>query len=123
MWLFFNALWQLTVFDTYLVRKDFAGLHQRVQDCIVQANESEQNSIERVCWAVNFACMWYPKRSLCLQKSAATTCLLRERGVPAHLIIGAQKLPFRAHAWVEVDGQVVNDNSDVQGIYSILDRC
>ena len=43
--------------------------------------------------------------------------LLRERGVPADLRIGVSKeAPDEAllfHAWVEVEGQVVNDSTDV----------
>jgi hypothetical protein len=60
---------------------------------------------------------------LCLQRSAATTCLLRSHGVRALLVIGAQRIPFRAHAWVEVDGQVVNDKPYMHEIYAVLDRC
>jgi hypothetical protein len=38
-------------------------------------------------------------------------------------VIGAQKFPFKAHAWVEVNGRVVNERSDVQSIYGIWERC
>jgi hypothetical protein len=39
------------------------------------------------------------------------------------MIIGAQLLPFKAHAWVEVDGRVVNDKSYTREMYQVLDRC
>jgi hypothetical protein len=39
------------------------------------------------------------------------------------MVIGARQLPFKAHAWVEVAGLVVNDKSYVPETYAVLDRC
>jgi len=79
--------------------------------------------IEAVCSAINLACIWYPKEVLCLQRSAATACLLRRYGISAQMIIGVRQMPFRAHAWVEVTGQVVNDKPYTPEMYAVLDRC
>jgi len=38
------------------------------------------------------------------------------------MIIGAQQMPFRAHAWVEVGGRVVNDKPYIREVYAALDR-
>jgi hypothetical protein len=78
---------------------------------------------DKVCSAVDVACIWYWKQVLCLQRSAAAACLLRDNGVPAELVIGAQRMPFHAHAWVEVQGRVVNDKSYTNEMYAVLDRC
>ena len=118
-----KALWQLIVFDFYLLRGNFAALYRKVEKCPVQGNAASPGAVDRICWAVDLACMWYPKRSLCLQRSAATTCLLRSFGVPAQMVIGAQKLPFKAHAWVEVSGKVVNDKPYTRELYRIVDKC
>lgn len=120
--LFTKALSKLILFDFYLYRGNFAALHRKVEHYPVGENGTLPNMVERICSAVDLACMWYPKRALCLQRSAATTCLLRSHGVPAHMVIGAQKLPFKAHAWVEVDRQVVNDKPYMPEIYTVLDR-
>ena len=69
------------------------------------------------------ACIWYWKQVLCLQRSAATACLLKHHGVAAQMVIGAQQMPFKAHAWVEVGGRVVNDKPYTPEMYSVLDRC
>ena len=69
------------------------------------------------------ACIWYWKEALCLQRSAATACLLKQYGVLAQMVIGAQQMPFKAHAWVEVDGRVVNDKPYTPEMYAVLDRC
>ncbi len=79
-------------------------------------------ALERTCKAAECACVWYPKKALCLQRSAVTTCLLRLAGLPAKLVIGAQAMPFQAHAWVEVRGQVVNDHPGVTRVYRVLTR-
>jgi len=63
-----------------------------------------------------------PEEVLCLQRSVATTLLLRRSGVRAEMVIGAQLLPFRSHAWVEVDGAVVNDKPYMREIYQPLER-
>jgi hypothetical protein len=66
--------------------------------------------------------MYYPKKAMCLQHSAVVTCLLRRRGVPAEMVLAAQEFPPKAHAWVEVDGVVVNDFTAVQRVYRVMRR-
>src|SRR5258708_2581376 len=121
--LFWKALIGLMAFDSLLLVRNFATLHRIVRNWKVSSRKVSLEATDRVCDAVNRACSWYPKRALCLQRSAVTTCLLRNCGVPAALVIGAQKLPFKAHAWVEVDDHAVNERSDVQTIYGVWERC
>lgn len=78
---------------------------------------------EDLCRAIDYACVFYFKRVLCLQRSAATTLLLRRHGWRAEMVIGAQLLPFRSHAWCEINGAVINDKPYMQDIYAVLERC
>src|SRR5258708_29820685 len=122
--LFLKAFSGLLVFDLLLAVGNFATVHRSVRGWNVNRKLATLNEVTAVvCDAVNRACAWYPKRALCLQRSAVTTCLLRSYGVPAQIVLGAQKLPFKAHAWVEVDGRAVNERSDVQSIYGVWERC
>lgn len=53
----------------------------------------------------------------CLGRSLVLWFLLRRRGIDASLVIGAAPEGgerLRAHAWVEVDGEPVNDEADVR---------
>ena len=118
-----KAYWKLVRFDFYLARGDFAALYDRVRNHPVGAHAPSSDEIERICTAVDLACIWYWKEVLCLQRSAATACLLKKFGVPAQMVIGAQQIPFRSHAWVEVNGRVVNDKPYMPEIYAVLDRC
>ena len=64
-----------------------------------------------------------PYQSKCLLESTALWYLLRRRGYPAELLLGARTLlgPFEAHAWVELEGEVLNDSADVRNIYEPFD--
>ncbi|MBI2220411.1 MAG: lasso peptide biosynthesis B2 protein [Acidobacteria bacterium] len=75
-----------------------------------------------IVWAVDEACVWYVKRAACLQRSAVATWLLRRHGLRAETVIGCRPLPFESHAWVEVDGRVVNDRPQYQNAFTVLDR-
>jgi hypothetical protein len=75
-----------------------------------------------VVWSVDEACVWYVKRAACLQRSVVATWLLRRHGIAAEMVIGCRPLPFESHAWVEVDGRVVNDRPQYQRAFRVLDR-
>ncbi len=118
-----KAYMKLIYFDLYLARGNFAALYEKVRNYPVRNRVAAPDAIGRACEAVDMACVWYWKKTLCLQRSAATTCLLRRRGIAAQMVLGAQHLPFKAHAWVEVDGLVVNDKPYTPEIYAVLERC
>jgi hypothetical protein len=118
-----KAYMKLIHFDLYLARGNFAALYDKVRSYPTCKAEAPADTIERICSAVDMACIWYWKEALCLQRSAATACLLKKNGVPAQMVIGAQHMPFKAHAWVEVDGRVVNDKPYIPEMYAVLDRC
>lgn len=118
-----EAYLSLIQFDLYLERKDFKSLYHKVRNYGTRKKAAAPGSVEAICSAVDMACIWYWKEAQCLQRSAATVCLLRKYGVSAHLVIGAQQMPFKAHAWVEVNGEVVNDKPYTAELYATLDRC
>ena len=122
LFLVLRAYLELIRIHVYLRTEDFASLYdfvRRYQPKKVDAH----NSTERICAAVDMACIWYWKQVLCLQRSAATACLLKANGIAAAMIIGGQQMPFKAHAWVEVDGRVVNDKPYMREMYAVLDQC
>lgn len=118
-----KAYLKLIYFDLYLARGNFAALYDKVRNYPRANMEPASDAVKRVCDAVDMACIWYWKEALCLQRSSATACLLKQYGVRAQMVIGAQQMPFKAHAWVEVDGQVVNDKPYTPEMYGVLDRC
>lgn len=123
MKLLIRAYFELIRFEFYLWRGNFAALRNRVGEDRVGKKIPSAEEIEQICHAVDLACIWYWKQVLCLQRSAATAYLLKRYGAPAELVIGAQQMPFKSHAWVELDGRVVNDKPYMAEIYAVLDRC
>jgi hypothetical protein len=56
----------------------------------------------------------------CLGRSLLLWFLLRRRGIDAELVVGARRVvggTLAAHAWVEVEGQPVNDEPKVRDIH------
>jgi hypothetical protein len=122
--LIFEAFLLLLHIEFVMATRGLPALYLRVSDhCVATRRAGTQLRPEVSCLAVDWACVLYPKQVLCLQRSAATTILLRRYGVDAEMLIGAQLLPFRSHAWVEVDGSVINDKPYMRQIYRVLDRC
>lgn len=117
----FAAFWGLAVFDLVLALFSLRALCWCVRSWPKShCKKLDSDLIGLLCNAVHRACVWYPKKTLCLQRSAVTTCLLRSCGMPALMKIGVRPMPFLAHAWVEVDGSVVNDWPRVKQFYQPL---
>jgi len=119
----FAAYRELLRLEYPLFRKAFPAIYDRVRRTPLALRPRKLLSCTEICQAVDLAAVLYFRRVLCLQRSAATACLLKRYGFPAQLVIGVQQLPFAAHAWVEMDGLVVNDKPYISDIYSVLARC
>jgi hypothetical protein len=120
--LVWQAFLKLILFDLYLARGDFQALYRKVEGYPVSGQPDVRQDAERICAAMDLACACYWKQVLCLQRSAATTCQLKQHGIRAHLVVGTRLIPFRAHAWVEVNNRVVNDKLSFVESYIVLDR-
>jgi hypothetical protein len=114
-----SAIMGLLAFDFILSRQSFDALCSRIRSWPVKTvcPRDHALAIQKECAAINRACIWYPKKTLCLQRSAVTTCLLRNRGIDARMVLGIQPTPLAAHAWVEVEGAIVNDFGQVRQCY------
>ncbi len=122
--LFLQSYALLIRIDLMMHFRSFEAIHSLVRSRRVAARTaSREPDAEAVCHAVDLACIYYVKPVLCLQRSSATAILLRRYGWQAEMVIGAQLLPFKSHAWVEIAEVVVNDKPYMREIYSVLERC
>ena len=112
-----EAYLSLIRFDLCLARGNFEAIYNKVRDYtlgrrplrLIQSNRSAKPWI----WLASGIA-----RKCCVSKGRPPRhAFSRKYGVSAHLVIGAQQMPFKAHAWVEVDGKVVNDKQYVPEIY------
>ncbi len=123
MLLFLKAYFALLNLEFRLRRGQFREMCDAVRRQQVKPKVKAQANTQQACRALDLACVWYWKRVLCLQRSIVLTSLLRDSGIRAQLVIGSRPTPFQAHAWVEVEGTVVNDNIDVHQVFGVLERC
>src|SRR5437764_14344443 len=98
-----RSLARFILFDFYLLRNNYDALNQKVKTYPTARRPYTQEVVSRICYAMDLASIWYYKVIKCAQRSTATTCLLRDFGVPAQMAIGVQKVPWKPHASTEVD--------------------
>ena len=58
--------------------RQFRGALRQSSQLSRSESERQPDAVERICSAVDMACIWYWKEALCLQRSAATACLLKK---------------------------------------------
>lgn len=132
MILFTRTLFLLIWFDFMTQICPFGSVYEKVKRWGTRKRDPGPDTVSQVCRAVNYACVFYPRLVQCQLRALVTTRLLRLHGAPAELVLGAQKLPFRAHAWVELAGEIINERCDrngypikrpdVQTVYSVWAR-
>jgi hypothetical protein len=120
--LFMQAIAALCAFDLLRFGNHFDAICRFVQYWTVSDRVLPQAVIDQVCIALDYACLWYPKRALCLQRSVVRTCLLRNCGINAQMVLGGRNVPFQAHAWTEVCGAAIHERRDVQNVYLVWER-
>jgi len=76
---------------------------------IYLTNLTKEEDIKDITFSLNKACFYYLHRVKCLEWAAAFVLLSLEKGINSKLVIGVQNNPFNAHAWVEIDGKVIED--------------
>lgn len=117
------ALIALSACDLLGLSRDFTAMYEFVRGWEKAGRKSDPDTVIRIRRAMAYACVWYPKRVLCLQRSAVLTCLLRWSGVPAEMVMGAQIVPFKAHAWTEIHNSPIDESKDVRKTFLIWERC
>jgi hypothetical protein len=105
-----RAFWGLLRFELINTLLGFRQVYLQVERQPVLRRAVHPAMEARICAAVSLAACFYWKRVYCLQRSAVAVRLLRRSGIHASLVIGYRPSPFFSHAWVEVEGRVVNDS-------------
>jgi len=87
----------------------FRRIYGEVEEQRVDSRNGRAETKE-ICEAISLATCFYWKPVHCLQRSVVAARLLRKHGVNGRVVIGYRPSPFFSHAWVEVNGRVVNDS-------------
>jgi len=120
-----RALFWLFAYSFLLKTQGFRRIRRVVQCHPYESQKTDDTSYEKetcreICTAVDRAQTYLLSQALCLQRSIVITRLLQERKLNAETVIAAHLMPFKSHAWVEVDGEVVSDSPNVQRYYDVV---
>lgn len=79
--------------------------------------------VQRVAEVVDISLRRGPFGGTCLERSLTLWWLLRRRGVESRLRFGVRREEeFEAHAWVEIDGVILNDQSEPDSHFAPIDH-
>jgi len=107
-----EALWELFRYDVETVLFGFDKVYRTLSESEWRKEHAACNhkdDLEQIVRVASIAVSLYWKPAKCLQASIAVARQLRKHGIPCQLVIGYRPAPFFGHAWVEVDGKIVND--------------
>lgn len=111
---------QFLRYDLVAAVRGFAGNYTDHREDGLSRRQPE---LERtVCRYVATVSSFYWKQVRCLQRSIVTARVLRAYGIAAEVVIGYRLAPPVSHAWVEIDGRVINDSAGYQQKFRVLHR-
>jgi hypothetical protein len=111
VWLVLKAFCELLRYEVTISLGGFGRIQRQLSRQSTSTKPRVPGLEESICRAVQLAASLYWKPVLCLQRSVCAARLLRKHGIPGRLVIGYRPAPFFSHAWVEVDGRVVNGSA------------
>jgi len=119
-WLVCIALYELARYEAIICLRGFGCIQRQLSRQSIAAKPTSPELEQSICDAVLLATCFYWKPVLCLQRSVCAVRLLRNHGIVAKLVIGYRPAPFFSHAWVEVDGRIVNGSPAYQTRLQVL---
>jgi transglutaminase superfamily protein len=119
-WLVAGALYELIRYDVFRAISGSVNIDRQLSRRSFLSKPPSREAIRTTCNAVSLAACLYWKPVLCLQRSICLVRLLRKQNVACRLVIGYRPVPFVSHAWVEVDGRIVNDSPTFQRRLQVL---
>lgn len=105
-----RALYELARYDVIHLLLRSRSIQRHLPARAIGVRELSPESATTITNALVLAGCLYWKPVRCLQRSVCMVRLLRAQGVAARLVIGYRPAPFFSHAWVEVNGHVINDS-------------
>jgi hypothetical protein len=105
-------------------KKTQQWLQKRLHASPQASPNNETSSVSLTCRMVNAAAHYgIVRRPTCLEESLALWYFLRRQGIPSKLRIGVRKIAdkFEAHAWVEYQGQALNQSDEPHKHYAAFD--
>ncbi len=114
-----HAAWRVWQVRRDLARLGFAGTVERWIGAVDAPAAADPHALARFVHRLGRRL----RGSACLDQSLALTSLLRQQGLPARLVIGAERGAARvsAHAWVELDGAALDEHPEPRARLTVLE--
>lgn len=119
-------LWGLQRVQRHLSKRSAratASMRSRLLAQRLTQSAATQACISRTTALVEMAGRCLPRWANCLKRSLVLWYLLRCQGISPSLRIGVRRVrgEFQAHAWLEYQGEVVNDVPGVHSAYAAFE--
>lgn len=90
--------------------------------CPTPHSAVDPDTVQSIARMMKVAARYSLRHATCLERSLVLWWLLRRRGIGANIQIGVRKDSdqIEAHAWVELDGVVINDYPDIGATFAPL---
>jgi hypothetical protein len=108
-------------YDVQYAARGFHGVHRSLRRP-VRLRQGGLAEAFRIAEAYEIVSAFHWRPILCLQRSVIVARVMHAYGIPAQVVIGYTFLPFLSHAWVEVEGRVVNDSAGFAERMAVLAR-
>lgn len=125
-----KLFWLIIIADQLLKRKGFkyvCDYLKTYKQKTTNANKYMTNELTieeliQLCDMIRLNCQRHilRKRALCLHQSVVGFYLLMKKGIDVELCIGASTSTFAAHAWLERNNVVLNDDPQIKEKYELL---
>jgi hypothetical protein len=104
----------------------YSCLQKQIEEILPQHGEPKDISkqVSRTCRMLGAAQRRWPLKFTCLEESLILWYLLRRQGITSRLRIGVRKVngKFEAHAWVEQEGEALNQPGQLHRHYSAFEQ-
>lgn len=82
--------------------------------------ENKKPIINYYLWIMRKIFYFNNEKTDCLTTSVALQHFLAKKGISGVLVLGVKSRPFFAHAWIEVDGEIINDDINLRKLLSVI---
>jgi hypothetical protein len=125
--LFWRSLFLLKAAGFLLRFFLYQDVYKRIENLVPLAKpaavEPDLEKAAAIAAIVELAARRRLAQATCLRRSLVLWYLLRRQGIDSEIRLGIRKQDDRAlgHAWVEIDGHIINDDSETIQHYTRID--
>lgn len=77
--------------------------------------------INKLLMTIDYVCTVYPRSAQCMHRSFLGYQYLRKKfHLPVELVVGVRKMPFTAHAWLMLNGNNMNEDTQYTDQFQII---